>query len=66
MQKQLIAGILFLGIWIPDFSHATESYIGESLGLDFYSVIDDGDYALTSQMVDRELKKTPTLGEFGE
>lgn len=66
MQKQLIAGILFLGIWIPDFSHAAESYIGESLGLDFYSVIEDGDYALTSQMVDRALQETPTLWEFGE
>lgn len=65
MQKQLIAGILFLGIWIPDFSHATESYIGESLGLDFYSVIDDGHYALLTQMVDLNIEKTPTLGEFG-
>lgn len=65
MRKQLIAGILFLGIWVPDFSHATESYIGESLGLDFYSVIDDGEYALRSQMVDRALQETPTLGEFG-
>lgn len=51
---------------MPFFSYAADDtgYIGKALGLDFYSVIDDGSYSLTREMVRLELEKTKTLGEL--
>lgn len=67
MQKTLLRVILGIGVCMPIFVHAAEEsgYIWQSMGLDFYSVIDDGQYTLVKQMVAVELKKTPTLGDFG-
>ncbi len=66
MQKQWFSILLSLSICMPFFSYAADDagYIGKALGLDFYSVIDDGSYSLTNQMVRLELEKTKTLGEL--
>lgn len=65
MQKTFLRLILSLSIVFPIFVYgATESYIGTSLGLDFYSVIDDGSYTITEQLVGRALAKVQTLGNL--
>lgn len=52
-------------VCIPFLAYAEDEwYIGKTLWLDFYSTIDDGNYTLVKSLVNRELQKTPTLGEF--
>ena len=52
---------------MPFFSYAARDdtgYIGKALGLDFYSTIDDGSYALVTSMIKLDIQKKPTLAEF--
>ena len=66
MKKSLYSLIITLILTSPMIGFGADSYIGNSLGLDFYSVIDDGNYTLVNQMVNVEMQKKPTLGQFGE
>ncbi len=66
MLQVLLRILLILGVSIPSFSYADEGFIGNALGLDFYSKIDDESYSLVNQMVNTEMKKKPKLGEFGK
>lgn len=64
MPKSPLRILLLLVTLVPSFSYAADSYIGASLGLDFYSVIDDGSYAIVDQMVQKAMSEKPKLGEF--
>lgn len=64
MTKLHVRIVFLLATLVPSFSYAADSYIGSSLGLDFYSTIDDGSYTLIDQMVKTEMAKKPKLGEF--
>ena len=68
MQWVVLRIFLTLGICMPFFSYAADDagYIGKALGLDFYSTIDDGNYALVTSMIKLDIQKKPTLAEFWE
>lgn len=64
MSKYHVRILFLLATFVPSFSYAADGYIGSSLGLDFYSVIDDGSYTIVDQMVKTEMAKKLKLGEF--
>lgn len=46
--------------------HAADGYIGENPGFDFYSKIDEWNYKILEKTVNRRLRETPTMDQFGK
>ena len=66
MQKSLYFIIIFFGFFLSFPLFAEEDGMGEALGFDFYSKIDEGTYKVLQKTVSKKLESTPTLGKFGE
>jgi hypothetical protein len=66
MHKACLIFSLIATVCIPFSLSASEGYIGENPGLDFYSKIDEGNYSVRQKTVTRRLSDTPTLDIFGD
>lgn len=65
MQKYLLFLSFISTLFLSPFVHATEGYLGENPGFDFYSKIDTGTYKIQQKLVAQKLKKSSTFASFG-
>lgn len=64
MQKYLLFLPFISSLFISPFVFATEGYLGENPGFDFYSKIDTWTYKIQQKLVAQKLKKSSTFATF--